>query len=617
MYRQVILSVIVMLATACQEATNIKRVNPHLTQSISLLKRGDSFYYRRNYDSAIIFYRQAIHQMVPSDSINMYSNLINDIGLCYKKMGQYDSALHYYRRSEQVDLERSDTLSLAGRWRNIGNVYESLGWHTEAIALYLMASDLLRPHYSYKVGPIHIAIGNIYFDQGEYRQAITEYRKALMLAGGTSSRRKAQVYNNMGLSFLQEGMLDSSRFYLDQSLRHSLLSDSSSLGYTLNSIGELHLKQRNLDSAAHYFSLSQDVSTRQGNGALQARTFCYQAQLALQSGDTRLARDKVFEALAYAERQQAGELLLDCYEVLSDIYFRLADYQRAFGFLKHWSQLNDSLFHNGKLATERVVKEHELDQKETEANRARERAKDAVASAKRNSFLVGVMIIVFIVFLMLFAVIYRQRQRLRRVNQDLVISNEQIDALNRQNFHFTVNSLAGIIGILNSQLPHFKDEEIYDVLLAEKLRIESISILYTKLFGSDDGEHVKAAPFLVEVVENTLDAYGLGSNKRLISIPNISWDNNQAFAIGLIVNEVSLNAAKYGLSNESKFLLQVTLDRGKQALVMQDDGPGLPDSVDWYETDSFGIRLIRILCKQLKADVQVISEGGLRYEITF
>ena len=58
-------------------------------------------------------------------------------------------------------------------------------------------------------------------------------------------------------------------------------------------------------------------------------------------------------------------------------------------------------------------------------------------------------------------------------------------------------------------------------------------------------------------------------------------------------------------------------DGGDIILTIKDDSVGISADFDFYEAESFGLRLVRILTKQLEGYLEFKLEQGTCFEITF
>jgi two-component sensor histidine kinase len=52
-------------------------------------------------------------------------------------------------------------------------------------------------------------------------------------------------------------------------------------------------------------------------------------------------------------------------------------------------------------------------------------------------------------------------------------------------------------------------------------------------------------------------------------------------------------------------------------LSCQDRGKGIPESFDWKNSTSLGLRIIQILTKQLDGELKLDRSGGTRFELVF
>jgi two-component sensor histidine kinase len=94
-----------------------------------------------------------------------------------------------------------------------------------------------------------------------------------------------------------------------------------------------------------------------------------------------------------------------------------------------------------------------------------------------------------------------------------------------------------------------------------------------------------------------------------------------AISLGLIINELLTNSFKHAFPNLEAGLIEVIFHRSsvdqKLHLIIQDDGIGIPEDIDFHSTNSLGLRLVRILTQQLRASLQVSSTSGTSFHFTF
>jgi two-component sensor histidine kinase len=88
----------------------------------------------------------------------------------------------------------------------------------------------------------------------------------------------------------------------------------------------------------------------------------------------------------------------------------------------------------------------------------------------------------------------------------------------------------------------------------------------------------------------------------------------------LILNELVTNSLKYafpdGREGEVCIVLQ-DAPGGQIQLLVCDNGVGLPQDVNIWNTRSLGLRLVRTLAAQLDASIEVPSERGTEVRLVF
>ncbi len=103
-----------------------------------------------------------------------------------------------------------------------------------------------------------------------------------------------------------------------------------------------------------------------------------------------------------------------------------------------------------------------------------------------------------------------------------------------------------------------------------------------------------------------------------VNVEGVSLGIDQAIPCGLIINELVSNSLKHAFGDRGGEL-RIDLRQREQAiaLVISDDGVGLPAEVDVKDSTSLGLKLVNILVGQLKGTMRVDTESGTQFTIEF
>ena len=109
--------------------------------------------------------------------------------------------------------------------------------------------------------------------------------------------------------------------------------------------------------------------------------------------------------------------------------------------------------------------------------------------------------------------------------------------------------------------------------------------------------------------------YAFASNRSEVFLP-VDW----AIPCGLIVNELATNALKHAFHGRAGGEIAIALrllDDQRICIVIGDDGSGLPQGLEWSSSDTFGLRLVRMLTEQLNGTLDLRDGPGTVFQLTF
>jgi len=190
----------------------------------------------------------------------------------------------------------------------------------------------------------------------------------------------------------------------------------------------------------------------------------------------------------------------------------------------------------------------------------------------------------------------------------------------REVHHRIKNNMNAINGFLALQAAGAKDPAIVEALDDAGSRIQSMMVLYDKLYSSTDYTEVSVKEYIPALVKQIVSNF---PNKELVSIEtdieDFYIDSKRLSTIGIIINELMTNIMKYAFAGRATGLITVELFQrnNKVLLMLEDDGNGIPKSIDFQSSTGFGLMLIELLTKQIGGSINIERENGTKIILEF
>lgn len=181
--------------------------------------------------------------------------------------------------------------------------------------------------------------------------------------------------------------------------------------------------------------------------------------------------------------------------------------------------------------------------------------------------------------------------------------------------HRVKNNLQVISSLLYLQSAHTQDSKVLELLTESRNRVNSIALIHEKLYRSDGLVRLDFGAYVGDLVASLFGAYGVNSEKlrARTRIREILLEVDTAIPLGLVINELVSNALKHGFPSGASGEVWIELEALNPrdfALVVGDDGKGLPENFDWRSSSSLGLRLVNDLTRQLEGSVDIKSSPG-------
>jgi two-component sensor histidine kinase len=179
------------------------------------------------------------------------------------------------------------------------------------------------------------------------------------------------------------------------------------------------------------------------------------------------------------------------------------------------------------------------------------------------------------------------------------------EVLLREVNHRVGNSLQIIASLLHLQANSSGQDDVKAALTNAMGRVAAVAQVHRRLYTSHDLKSVLLNQYLEALLEDLRrSAEGNKMSRLTLKAEPIEIDPDRAVAIGIIVNELVMNAVKYAYPDGAG-PIHVVLDANGDDLELSiaDDGVGLAAKTDPRST-GMGQRIVAAMAQKLDADVE-------------
>lgn len=200
-----------------------------------------------------------------------------------------------------------------------------------------------------------------------------------------------------------------------------------------------------------------------------------------------------------------------------------------------------------------------------------------------------------------------------------VVNQKQI--LLQEVHHRVKNNLAVLNALLDIQISGLDNEEAISVLEDTQMRIISIAKVHEHLYNQDKLNEIgfdKYVSELVSKIEGTIKSQKFPPKFNL-DIDPLWLSLDQSITCGLLLNELITNSIKYAYEPAEQIRIDIKIKSTGDTIQIkyEDYGKGIDNSKDFFRDGNFGAMVIQIFLSQLRAEWNLTSENGLKFDMTF
>lgn len=359
--------------------------------------------------------------------------------------------------------------------------------------------------------------------------------------------------------------------------------------------------------------LSKDLNSRYYNNILYAKY--------LSSLDTNdPAKKRIFKQFGVTDIVQMcqylikdsddklnNKFLIDLHTFCGDALLKDKEYEEAFRYLKDANVLTRKIYSEDLSEILAEYQTHES---------LKDKEHEILVEKDKNRFYFLFSGVVSALLILLLVLIFMVRSN----SKVLAAKNHENELLLKEIHHRIKNNFQRISSLLELQYKNLDNAELKDILKEGQNRINAMSMIHNRLYQSNDISAISFQDYCRDLVNENAKLFNVHDFKLEICMKDVMIDVDTAIPLGLIVNELTSNAFKYGLKkrdlNEIKICLE-EISEGEYKLSFKDNGKGLPKDLNWDNIKSLGLLLVRRLSKQLHGRLDYYYKNGAVFEVTF
>ncbi len=481
--------------------------------------------------------------------------------------GDYQKSEEYIEQAYSLCREIKSTFLYAQILSNRGLLYKNIGQYKKATNSLLKAAEIFEQEGKKKELAItYNTLGGIFIRLTKYDKATQYHLTALKIRKKMKLKEAiAKSKNNLALVYLSQGKLEEAEKYIKEAIegKKKAKSHKLSLGSSYVILGRILKEKGQIEEAFKNFRKSLKQRLKYNDIVGLSGIYLEIADVWNAKGEYKKAIKAAKKGLRISEDMKFGSNIMGYLFILSDIYKKQGKYKKALESYERYDELRQKLM------------AEELEQ---------------FIAEKQMKFDV------------------KQKERMIEAME-----------INMREFHHRVkNNFQFISSLLTNQYYETQDDGMRNLIRETETRIQAMMHIHRDLYNKSENNFINMKPYLENLVENLVVSNGFVMEEIMeeLRIDKGSLDAHKAMQMGLIVNELVINAFKHAFPNHPNPKLKVSLDieeGGKIRLIVWDNGTGF--NMEDSRKDAFGVKLIKKLVEELGGIGRFTNENGTKYEL--
>ncbi len=194
------------------------------------------------------------------------------------------------------------------------------------------------------------------------------------------------------------------------------------------------------------------------------------------------------------------------------------------------------------------------------------------------------------------------------------------DLLLKEVHHRIKNNMNTIISLLSLQSFNIKDIHAKNALEDAKNRVQSMMLLYDKLYRSKGFNEISVLEYFSPLIDEILNSFPnrgkVNVNKEIM---DFKIEAKILFSLGIMLYEILSNSMKHAFESlESGEISVFVKEEDKKVFIeISDNGIGGSSESSFQDSNGFGMQLINLLAIQIDANLSISTKTGTKYNLEF
>lgn len=422
---------------------------PSREEIVQLITQGVHYWSKQQYDSAEYYLQLSERKSIWVKDTQLLVASYNNQGLLSMAQGKYQNSLKLYQKSLSLFTDSIPQKAKLQALLNIGITYKRMGNYNKSLE-YLTQVTQYAEHFPQgkELASCYNDMGIIKRNQKLYHEALSFYMKSLDIRKKIDYKKGiAGSLNNIGNTYIELKQYDKALIYFNKALElKKQIGNKKSLASTYMNIGDLQLRLNHYVKAEKNLMTSLQLQEEMKDKAGSITSKGLLGTLYTLLKQYTKAEQHLKQAQKIAEEIQALDLQKENYLQLKSLYVAKGDMPHAIAFYDLYLSTRDSIFSRENVQNmqrlETQFKTREKEQEIKVLNLENENKDLQLTQSKQESIYLGTGLLIILLSLFPVAFLVKHHQKNKLLEERITGENKECNRISRELHDGVASSLS-------------------------------------------------------------------------------------------------------------------------------------------------------------------------------